>query len=101
MGDLNCDDLPDQDKSSIVAKLRGFYRQYQFRQLIKEPTGTTNRSSTLLDHFATSKPDFVTSSGTKTVGFSDHDLIFGMCKISGSMCKNPKVINCRNTKTIH
>ena len=27
MGNLNCDDLPDQDKNSIVAKLRGFYRQ--------------------------------------------------------------------------
>ena len=98
MGDLNCDDLPDQDKSSIVAKLRGFYRQYQFRQVIKEPTRTTNRSSTLLDHFATNKPEFITYSGTKTVGFSDHDLIFGMRKISGSMRKDPKVINCRNTK---
>ena len=96
MGDLNCDDLPDQDKNSIVAKLRGFYRQNQFRQLIKEPTRTTNRSSTLFDHFPTNKPEFITSSGTKTVGFSDHDLIFGMRKISGS--KDPKVINCRNTK---
>ena len=67
MGDLNCDDLPDQDKNSIVAKLRGFYRQYQFKQLIKELTRTNNRSSTLLDHFATDKPDFITSSGTKTV----------------------------------
>ena len=99
MGDLICDDLPDQDKNSIVAKLRSFYRQYQFRQLIKEPTRTTNRSSTLLDHFATNKPEFITSSGTKTVGFSDHDLIFGMRKISGSMHKDPKVINCRNTKS--
>ena len=99
MGDLNCDDLPDQDKNSIVAKLRGFYRQYLFRQLIKEPTRTTNRSSTLLDHFTTNKPDFITSSVTKTVGFSDHDLIFGMRKISGSMHKEPKVINCRNTKS--
>ena len=97
-GDLNCDDLPDQDKNSIVAKLRGFYRQYQFRQLIKKPTRTTNRSSTLLDHFATNKPDFITFSGTKTVGFSNHDLIFGIRKISGSMRKEPKVINCRNTK---
>ena len=70
MGDLNCDDLPDQDKNSIVSKLSGFYRQYQFKQLIKEPTRTTNRSSTLLDHFATNKPDFITSSGTKTVGIT-------------------------------
>ena len=98
MGDLNCDDLPDQDKNSIVAKLRGFYRQYQFRQLIKEPTRTTNRSSILLDHFATNKPDFITSSAAKTVGFSDHDLIFGMWHQCGSMRKEPTVMNCRNTK---
>ena len=77
----------------------GAFIDYQFRQLIKEPTRTTNRSSTLLDHFATNKPDFITSSGTKAVGFSDHDLIFGMRKISGSMRKEPKVINCRNTKS--
>ena len=62
IGDSNCDDLPDQDKNSIVAKLRGFYRQYQFKQLIKKPTRTTNKSSTLLDHFATNKPNFIISS---------------------------------------
>ena len=99
MGGLNCDDLSDQDKNSIVAKLKGFYRQYQCKQLIKKPTRTTNGASTSLDHFATNKPNFITSSGTKTVGFSDHDLIFGMRKISGSMHKEPKVINFRNTKS--
>ena len=36
MGDSNCDDLPDQDNSSIVAKLRAFYKQYQFKQLIRK-----------------------------------------------------------------
>ena len=52
MGDSNCDDLPDQDKSSIVAKLRAFHKQYQFKQLIRKATRTTNISSTLLEHFA-------------------------------------------------
>ena len=97
MGDSNCDDLPDQDKSSIVAKLRAFYKPYQFKQLIRKATRTTNRSSTLLDHFATNMPSNIASSGSRTIGFSDHDLIFGMSKISGSMCKEPKIINCRNT----
>ena len=98
MGDSNCDDLPYQDKSSIVAKLRAFYKQYQFKQLIRKATRTTNRSSTLLNHFATNKPNNIASSGSRTIGFSDHDLIFGMRKISGSMHKEPKIINCRNTK---
>ena len=44
MENSNCDDLPDQDKNSDVAKLRCFYKQYQYKQLIKKPTRTTNRS---------------------------------------------------------
>ena len=35
---------------------------------------------------------------SKSIGFSDHDLVFGICKISGSMRKEPKIVNCRNTK---
>ena len=61
-------------------------------------TRTTNRSSTLLNHFATNKPNNIASSGSRTIGFSDHDLIFGMRKISGSMHKENKIINSRNSK---
>ena len=95
LGDVNCD-----DKNSVVAKHRGFYKQYQSRQLIKHPTRTTDKSSTLLDHFATNKPNFIILSGSKSIGFSDHNLIFGICKISGSMRKEPKIVNCRNNKQI-
>ena len=98
MGDSNCDDLPDEDKTSIVAKLKAFYKQYQFKQLIRKATRTTNRYSTLLDYFATNKPNNIVSSGPKTIGFSNHELISGMLKISSSMPKEPKKINCRNTK---
>ena len=48
----NCDVLPDQDKSSIAARLRTLYEQYVFKQSIRKVTRTANRSSTLLDHFA-------------------------------------------------
>ena len=98
LGDVNCDDLPDQDKNSIVAKRRGFYKQYQFRQLIKHPTRTTDKSSTLLDHFASNKPNFITLSCSKSIGFSYHDLVFGIRKISDSMRKEPNIVNYRNTK---
>ena len=91
MGDSNCDDLPHQDKSSTVAKLWAFYKQYQFKQLIRKATRTTDRSSTVLGHFATNKPNNIASLGSRTIGFSDHDLIFGMRKES-------KIINHRNTK---
>ena len=97
VGDSNCDDLPDQDKSSIVAKLRAFYKQHEFKQLIRKATRTTNRSSTLLNHFSTNKPNNTASSDSSTIRFSDPDLIFGMHKISDSMHKEPKIITCRNT----
>ena len=100
IGDSNCDDLPDQDKNSIVAKLRGFYRQYQFKQLIKQPTRTTNKSSTLLDHFASNKPNFIISSGSKTIGFSDHDLIYGMRKYQVVCEKNLKSLKAGTLNTI-
>ena len=98
LGDINCDDLPDQDENSVVAKVRGFYKQYQFRQLIKHPTRTNDKSSTPLDHFATNKPNFITLSGFKSIGFRDYDLVIGIRKISGSMRKEPKIVYCRNTK---
>ena len=62
------------------------------------PTRTTDKSSTLLDHFATNKPNFIILSGSRSIGFSDHDLVFGIRKISGSMQEEPKIVNCRNTK---
>ena len=40
----------------------------------------------------------LTLSGSKSIGFSDHDLAFGIRKISGSLRKEPKTVNCRNTK---
>ena len=52
---------------------------------------------TSLVHFAINKPNFITLSGSKSIGFSDHDLVFGIRKISGSIRKEPKIINCRNT----
>ena len=74
------------------------YKQYQFKQLIRKATRITNRSSTFLNHIATNKPNNIASLDSRTIRFSDHDLIFGMGKISGSMHKEPKIINCRNTK---
>ena len=32
------------------------------------------------------------------MGFSDHDVVFGMCKISGNVKKEPKIIRSRQLK---
>ena len=51
LGDTNCDDLPDEDKNTVIKNLRAFYREFQMKQLIRNSTRVTNRSNTLLDHF--------------------------------------------------
>ena len=76
LGDTNCDDLPDEDKNTVVKNLRAFYGEYQIKQLIRKSTRVTNRSDTLIDHFATNTPKFIIKSGVKTIGFSHHDLIY-------------------------
>ena len=89
LGNTNCDDLPEEGKNAVVRNLRNFYREFHIKQLIKKPKRTTNISSTIIDHFATNRPYFIGESGVKTIGFSDHDLIFGMRKIS-----NKTIIMC-------
>ena len=68
------------------------------KQLIRNSTRVTNRSDTLLDHFATNTPHFIAISGVKPIGFSDHDLIYGMYKISSKVKKEPKRIRYRGLK---
>ena len=33
LGDTNCDDLPDEDKSTVIKNLMAFYREFQMKQL--------------------------------------------------------------------
>ena len=73
LGDTNCDDLLVEDKNTVIKNLRAFYGEYQIKQLIRKSTRVTNRSDTLIDHFATNTPKFIIKSGVKTIGFSDHD----------------------------
>ena len=55
--------------------------------IIRNSTRVTNCSNTLLDRFATNAPKFITISGVKTIRFSDHDLIYGMHKVSSKVKK--------------
>ena len=71
--------------------LKTLYKEYQFKQIVKNSTRVTNRSSTLIDHFATNRPERITNYGSFVVGFSDHDTVFGMRKISGNLKKEPKI----------
>ena len=92
MGDVNCNDLDIEGKNRILVSLRNMYHAYQLKQLIKFPTRSTLSSQTLTDHFATNQSKFITESGVFTTGFSDHDLVFGIHKISTRLNREQKVV---------
>ena len=96
--DTNCDQLCDETRNTMCRLLKTLYKEYQFKQIIKNSTRVTNRSSTLIDHFATNRPERVTNCGSLVVGFSDHDMMFGMRKMSGNLKKEPKIIRSRQLK---
>ena len=96
MGDINCNDLDIEGKNRILASAK--YVPYLLKQLIKFPTQSTLSSQTLIDHFATNLSKFITESGVFTTGFSDHDLVFGIRKISTRINREPKVVKTRQLK---
>ena len=66
----------------MIRKLRDLCKVYKIKQLIKEPTRLTQTTATIIDHFATNKPDLIINSEVFAAGLSDHDMIFGIRKIS-------------------
>ena len=98
IGDVNCNDLDLGGKNKVLETLRNIYREYQLKQLIRNPTRSTLTSQTLIDHFATNKPKLIIKFGVFTTGFSDHDLIFGIRKVSPRVNREPKIIKSRQLK---
>ena len=98
LGDTNCDELCTDTKNNITKLLESIYCNYQFKQTIKMSTRVTNKTSTLIDHSAANRPSRIVKSDILITGFSDHDMVFGMRKISGNRNKAPKIIRSRNLK---
>ena len=59
IGDVNWNDLPIDEESTMIRKLRDVYRVYLMKQLIKEPTRSTLTTTTIIDHFATEIDHFL------------------------------------------
>ena len=98
IGDVNCNDLDLATKSKIIETLRDTYREYQLKQLIRNPTRSTLITQTVIDHLATNRPKLIINSGVFTTGFSDHDLIFGIRKVFNHINREPKIIKSRQLK---
>ena len=96
--DLNCNDLPAEDKNMMIKQLRDLYRIYQLKQLIKEPTRSTLTPATIIDHFATNKHKLIIDSDVIATGFSDHDMVYGIRKVFSRLNRSPKIIKTRQLK---
>ena len=49
IGDVNCNDLDLAGKNKILETLRDTYREYQLKQLIRNPTRSTLTTKTIID----------------------------------------------------
>ena len=67
----------------------------RLKQMITEPTQTTETSSILIDLIITNRPRNITNKGVFPNSIADHDMIAYSRKIN-NICYNPKTIKCRN-----
>ena len=79
VGDGNSDILCS-DLTHLVSEMDFIAKLYQYEQLIKDPTRVSKDSASLINHFYTTKPDCITSSGVRIITVSDRYLIYGVRK---------------------
>ena len=88
IGDTNCD-LKNR-KDSCTKSIKSIYSELQFEQLINDYTrvaavekdGAPYTSKTLIDHFATNRPNYILRANVLKLGMVDHYLIFAIRKIN-------------------
>ena len=97
MGDINCDfNIPSDNDTR---HLRNILNSFGYSQLIKDPTRTTRKTSTIIDHLITNRPDVVSSCGVRPCGISDHDALFLIRNARAPKLKvRLKIISVRNYK---
>ena len=100
MGDINCDLNTPSDNDT--KHLRNILNSFGYSQLIKDPTRTTKKTSTIIDHIITNRPAVVSSCGVRPCGISDHDALFLIRNARAPKLKvPPKIISVRNYKRFY
>ena len=93
VGDTNCDYKKSKDCNT--RKLKLIYSEFQFEQLIRDfkrvaattssNNGEISTSKTIIDHFSTNRPKFISYSGVIKLGMTDHYMIFGIRKLNAKL----------------
>ena len=82
----------------LTKKYVELIRTFGLTQLIDEPTRTTDRTSTLLDHILVNTPSKVSQSGVLNKCLSDHDIIYMTRKHQNIKIGKHNTINIRSMK---
>ena len=90
VGEVNSDILAN-DPTHLVSEMDFITKLYQYEQLIRIV------HASLIDHFYTTKPDYVASSGVKIITIGDHYLIYGVRKFQATK-QSPGIIEYRDFK---
>ena len=106
IGDTNCD--LKNHKDGCTKSIKSVYSEFQFEQQINEYTrvaplekdGAPHTSKTLIDHFATNRPDYILRASVLKLGMVDHYLIFAVRKINGNriLDKQVKMVETRSLR---
>ena len=93
VGDTNFDYKKPKDWNTRELKL--IYSEFQFEQLITDFTrvvattrsnnGEISTSKTIIDHFSTNRPNFISYSGVIKLGMTDHYMTLGIRKLTAKL----------------
>ena len=83
---------------SLTKKYVEFLRTYGLTQIIQEPTRTTDKTATLLDHILVNTSDKITQSGVLSKALSDHDIIYCTRKHQATKTGRHNSISLRSLK---
>ena len=73
-------DVLANNPTHLALEMNFITKLYQYEQLIKDPARVTRDSTFLINHFYTTKPDYIASRGVKIITNNDHYLIYGVRK---------------------
>ena len=82
LGDLNADFSAKRASIHECKLLKAFFKTWQFKQLIKEPTRIASNASTLIDLIATNNPQNIRDSGVISASLRDHEMIYCVRKLN-------------------
>ena len=107
IGGTNCN-LKDH-RNGCTKSIKLIYSEFQFEQQIEECTrvitaekdGLPHTSRTLIDHFATNRPNYFLRANVLKLGMVDHYLIFAVRKINAKQLinKQTKIVETRSLRS--